>query len=507
MNILQVSTSDILGGAERVAWMLFQRYRTLGHHSWLAVGKKHSTDPGVLPMPDGDRGGAWSRSLLAARQHLLQPSRIDRPGAWRLSTLLGEAAHPGRSIGAALGREDFGFPATHQLLDLPPAPPDILHCHNLHGGYFHLRALPRLSPRLPVVVTLHDAWLLSGHCAHSFACERWQTGCGRCPDLTLYPQVRRDATAGNWARKRRIYARSRLFVSAPSQWLLDRVRQSMLLPATLESRVIPNGVDATIFNTRGRESARAALGLPADAMVVVAAAAGLRNNPWKDYASLRQVFALLAARFDRDPRSLLFITIGDAAPSEYVSNAELRAIPFITEPTAVALYLQAADVCLHAAKADTFPNVVIEALACGTPVIATAVGGIPEQILSLQCAGADPGARTYASSAATGVLVSPGSAEALAAATGALLRDHALCRAIGANAAADAAARFTLQRQVNSYLDWYRQLLLKDTTWPNRASASASSAWSSTETSENSAASGRSHRQSAATSEPTLSWA
>ena len=43
-------------------------------------------------------------------------------------------------------------------------------------------------------------------------------------------------------------------------------------------------------------------------------------------------------------------------------------------------YYQAADIYIHAAKADTFPNVVLEALACGLPVVATAVGGIPEQI-------------------------------------------------------------------------------------------------------------------------------
>ena len=63
----------------------------------------------------------------------------------------------------------------------------------------------------------------------------------------------------------------------------------------------------------------------------------------------------------------------------------------------VAQYYQAADVYLHAATADTFPRAVLEALACGTPVVATGVGGIPEQVRSLGDA--------FGPAKATGILV------------------------------------------------------------------------------------------------------
>ena len=110
---------------------------------------------------------------------------------------------------------------------------------------------------MPTVLTLHDAWLLSGHCAHSFDCERWKTGCGECPDLTIEPAIRRDATADNWVRKRDIYARSRLYVATPSPWLMGRVEQSMLAPAVEQARVIPNGVDLSVFRPADKRSIRA----------------------------------------------------------------------------------------------------------------------------------------------------------------------------------------------------------------------------------------------------------
>ena len=109
--------------------------------------------------------------------------------------------------------------------------PSVIHCHNLHSGYFDLRALPWLSRVAPVVLTLHDAWLLSGHCAHSFGCDRWKNGCGACPDLSIPPAIAKDGTAANWKRKRRIFERSQLYVVTPSQWMMDRAQQSILAPA------------------------------------------------------------------------------------------------------------------------------------------------------------------------------------------------------------------------------------------------------------------------------------
>src|SRR5262249_35811923 len=150
------------------------------------------------------------------------------------------------------GIEDFRYPGSRRLLQLTPQQPDLVHGHNLHGGYFDLRILPELSAQVPVVLTLHDAWLLSGHCSHSFDCERWKTGCGRCPDLTIYPAIRRDATASNGRRKRTIYQRSRLHVAAPCQWLMDKVNESILALGAVETRIIPNGVDRTTFHPAER---------------------------------------------------------------------------------------------------------------------------------------------------------------------------------------------------------------------------------------------------------------
>ena len=430
LRILQVSTADVGGGAERVAWNLFTRYRARGHDAWLAVGRKRSDDSHVVVVPNYESRSPWYR-LLARVASQPQPGYRGR--------LAGALADPIGRLNHLRGVEEFRYPGTSRLLELAGRRPDIVHAHNLHGGYFDLRMLPRITRQLPVVLTLHDAWLLSGHCAHSFDCERWRTGCGRCPDLTIYPAIRRDATASNWRRKRAIYARSQLHVATPSRWLLRKVEASMLAPAVVEARVLPNGVDLSVFHPADQLTARAALGIPPHAEMVLAAGVGIRNNRWKDFATLREAVARTAALLGRP---VLLVALGDDAPSERLGDAEIRFIPFQPRPETVACYYQATDVYVHATRADTFPNGVLEALACGVPVVASAIGGIPEQL--------DDGR--------TGFLVPSGDASALSMRVAQVLEQPGLRREMSSQATAAARSRFDLERQVDVYLGWYREL-------------------------------------------------
>ena len=428
LRILTVSTTDIAGGAERIAWNLFDEYRRRGLNSNLAVGYRKLDDPDVFVLGNHR---AWFKLVSRAS------ATLHNPKLKRISEAL---AQPIRTADQLAGLEDFNFPGTWNLLNLTPQPPTIVHCHNLHGDYFDLRVLPWLSHKVPVVVSMHDAWLLSGHCAHSFDCERWRTGCGECPDLTIYPAIRRDATARNWKRKQRIFQKSQLYVTTPCEWLMDKVKASMLAPAVRESRIIPYGIDTSIFRPGDKLAARAALGLPEKSHIVLFAAHRIRTNIWKDYETMRAAIGIVASELK--DQSLTFVALGEDAPSETLGNAEIRFFPFRRDVSDVARFYQAADVYLHGARIDTFPNAVLEALACATPVVATAVGGIPEQIYEGH----------------TGFLVPPADAAAMATRIVEAL-DEVTNQRISVAAAAEAAKRFVLERYVEDHLKWYEDIL------------------------------------------------
>lgn len=408
MKILQISTADEGGGAERVAWNLLQYYRRHGHDSWMAVGFKRTQDPSTFEIP---RGNSWVSRLRRLPDYLR-------------------------------GLESFRFPGTSQLLRIVPGSPDIIHCHNLHGNFFDLRALSGLSRQFPVLLNLHDAWLTTGHCAHSLGCDRWRTGCGHCPDLTIYPQLFRDGTASNWQRKLEIFRNSQVWLTAPSHWLMDRVRKSMLADAAIDMRVIPNGIDLDIFHARDRGGARREMQLPVDAAVLLFSAIRTRHDAWRDHSTIQDALRKVVAGSANGSR-IICLALGEQMAAERFGNIEVRHLPKTRDIHRLATIYRAADIYLYASLADTFPTTVIEAQASGTPVIATAAGGIPEQVVD----------------GVTGVLAPLQNSDAMAAAIVKLLADRDRLLQMGLDAEQHARRFFGLPDQAQAYLNWYDEII------------------------------------------------
>ena len=105
---------------------------------------------------------------------------------------------------------------------------DVVHFHCLHTRTLSYLALPRLTADRPSVLTLHDMWAVTGHCAYSQGCDRWKEGCGDCPHPETHPPVRRDATRLEWRLKRRAFDRSRITLVAKSAWMEEQLSESFL---------------------------------------------------------------------------------------------------------------------------------------------------------------------------------------------------------------------------------------------------------------------------------------
>jgi len=434
-RVLQINTQDCTGGAAHIARDLFKGLERRGCISYFVVGIKESHDTAVVQIPNNKNRNLIARFFISCG-NLLKRIPLLHSGGTGL-TFVGQ---PTRLWNYLNGFEDFNFPGTHTIPTIIPGfKPDIIHCHNLHGEYFDLRELPALTREIPVLFTLHDAWLLSGHCAHSFACEKWKTGCGPCPALTTYPAILRDASEYNWKRKREIFKKSRLYIVTPCQWLMEKVDQSILKPGIVGTKIIPNGVDLNFFHPADQRNARIELGLPLDKKIILFTANGIRKNIWKDYRTLQSTLAIIS----QSGKNVLCIALGERAHSEYFGDVEIRFIPPIWDPKKVAGYYQAADVYAHPARAETFPTAILEALACGTPVVASAIGGIPEQIMEGK----------------TGFLVPAGDAHLMAKRIMQLLLDDDYRQQMGREAANDAVQRFGLDRMITAYLSTYREFL------------------------------------------------
>lgn len=247
----------------------------------------------------------------------------------------------------------------------------LVHLHNLHGDWFDLSLLPRISREKPLVWTLQDMWALTGHCPHPVSCNRWrnQPCPPGCPHhFCSTPQII-DTQSEFLRRKLAVYSRTNVQLVAPSRWLARKISQGIL--ADKPVTVIPNGADEQLFHPRDRRQTRRRLGLPPDRFIILFAANFATKNPWKGGAYLQAL-----VKSDIFPRAL-FVTIGDPQPKK---SSRLWQTGFISDRNKVADYLAAADILLFPSIADTCPLTVIESLSSGTPVVGFRTGGIPELI-------------------------------------------------------------------------------------------------------------------------------
>jgi len=348
---------------------------------------------------------------------------------------------PTRRIEVAHGKVDFDFSGTKVLLDLPLQHPEILHCHNLHGNYFYLRKFSWIREHVFIIFNLQDAWLFLGHCARLFHYGRWKTGRGRYPDLSIYSRILRDVTSFKRQCKKEIYSRSRFFIATLSQWVMDRVDHSILAPSIIDKRIIPNGIDRTIFRQGDIFETWSELRLPANAQIVLFATNGIRKNVYKNYRTMHSAIDIATKNMQNS--QLLFFALGENTPAEPIGAAVIHIMPHKRNISIVTRHFQAVDSSIHAAHAETFSNTVAEARGCETPVITTAVGGIPE----------------YLHDREMGFLTPPGDALAMAAAIQRLLEDPDLKDKMGKSGIEDVRSWFSLEFQIDRSLRRYKDIL------------------------------------------------
>ncbi len=140
---------------------------------------------------------------------------------------------------------------------------------------------------------------------------------------------------------------------------------------------------------------------------------------------------------------IVMVAVGESGNGTSDAGIELIQVPHQSNPSDVATYLQAADLLIHPARADTFPSVVLEAMACGVPVIATSVGGIPEQVIDGE----------------TGFLVRVNDVTSASDRIGLVFDNPDLGRRLGTRAAELAAERFDFEDTVAKYVDFYQEIL------------------------------------------------
>ena len=315
---------------------------------------------------------------------------------------------------------------------------DLLNFHNLHSGYFNYFALPTLTQHKPAIWTLHDMWSFTGHCAYSFDCDRWQSGCGRCPYPETYPSIRRDATAIEWRLKDWVYNLSNLTIVCPSRWLYEKAENSILKRFPIHH--IPNGIDTDAYQPIDASLARTALGLPLDKKILLFSAESLLD-PRKGGDLLQMALQSLPESTKAETMLLTFGAGGEAIGN--LVGIKTMSLGYISSDRLKSMAYSAADLFIFPTRADNLPLVLQESMACGTPMVSFTVGGVPELVR--------PGI--------TGSLATPENPTNFSEKIVELLEDSSLRKEMSKQCRDIAVNEYSLGLQTDRYIDIYNKTI------------------------------------------------
>jgi glycosyltransferase involved in cell wall biosynthesis len=404
MNILHINQSDIVGGAAIAAYRLHQ---------------------GLLDQQ------VLSRLLVDKRQS----------GSDLVSTISRKRYVEGLSgrLGYHLGLNSVNLASSFKIPDHRfYIESDILNFHNLHGDYFNYLSIPTLTRYKPAVLTLHDMWSFTGHCAYSFDCDRWKNGCGHCPSLDSCPSTGRDSTRVEWKLKRWSYSRSNLTIVSPSKWLAELASESIL--GNFYIHHIPNGIDTDIYRPLDPTICRAALGISERKKVILFVAHSMQDA--------RKGSDLLISALQRLPASIksetLLLTMGEGGDTlSSLLDMPIMSLGYIGGDSLKTIAYAASDISICPTRADNLPLVLQESMACGIPMVSFNVGGVPELVR--------PGL--------TGLLAEAGDSIEFSDKIVQMLTDKAMRQRMARVCRDTALEEYSIQLQVKRYAYLYQSIL------------------------------------------------
>jgi len=271
------------------------------------------------------------------------------------------------------GIEGFGtYFSTKRLINyIKKQKFDLVHIHNLHGYYLDFFTLVGYlhASEIKVVWTLHDEWSITWLPAHSMGCTHCKDLKGKCVCSYNYPRTystffsqfmlnrKKSTFCGDWNP----------ILICPSAWLKREIEKSYL--GKCQARLIHNGVDTNLFQPVDRKyELRNKYQIPLDKKLILFSVSDI-NDSHKGYKYITDIINQLTNE------EFFFIAVGN---NNIIGTTNVRSFGYVNNENLLAEIYNLADIFLYTSLVETTPLTVLEAMACGLPVIAFNIPGVNE---------------------------------------------------------------------------------------------------------------------------------
>jgi glycosyltransferase involved in cell wall biosynthesis len=431
--IVDLLNTYTVGGAAAAALRLHESLRSHGVASrfWYKA-TKHP----IVDRPDDARPLNWPTKSGGKVRELFRQVWMRRE---RKRALRGRGA----------GQEVFTSPRHYHPTKYTLGA-DILNLHWVADWLDLPSFFTSLRANLPVVWTLHDMNPFTGGCHFSGDCRAFIEHCRHCPQLGQ--PHKNDLSTRGFKIKQQALRKQGLHIVAPSRWLMQQAQQSRLFATAESFQTIPYGLDTDLFAPADKQLSKQQLGLPTDNIVIGFGADSFQRRR-KGLSQLLQALTQVASP---EVTGLMFGQC-DGRDRHDPGLPVIRSMGYVSDRAKQARIYAATDIFVLPSLEDNLPQTGLEAMACGTPVVAFDSGGISD----------------YVRVGRTGLLARSGNSGDLAHQLRRLIKDRCMRCQMGANARAMVEQEYSRRHEATAYIDLFQRLIADPMV--QRAASSAQS--------------------------------
>lgn len=346
MRVLHLVAGELTGGAARGAYWLHKGLIEIGVDSHLLTNSRETYgDPSVISLNKSE------------------PERLWYSFRSRIGNL---------PINLYRNRKSQIFNTGIAGIDVTKHPfykdSDIIHLHWINS-LVNMHSLREVTK--PLIWTMRDMWPMTGGCHYSMDCEKYKTGCGKCPQLGS--DKAHDLSALTIQYKRQVLPTHMRLVGI-SKWLSSCAENSAVFQG-FDVRTIQNNIDTTQFTPVEKVVARRLLELDTMKKVVLIGANNV-SDFYKGFSLLCDALQYLSP----DDFQLLVFGKSDKNVLDKL-GFEYMALGRLTDNVALRIAYSAADVFVAPSRMDAFGKTLVESMSCGTPVVCFDATG-PSDIVS-----------------------------------------------------------------------------------------------------------------------------
>jgi glycosyltransferase involved in cell wall biosynthesis len=294
------------------------------------------------------------------------PDPLPLRGRQAKGRFLGVAKYPGIHRDSGLNDGQIASAVRDLVAERKP---DVVVFGNLHWAKWPLAIIDAVRDAgYAAIAYMHDCHWATGRCAYFGGCRRYMSGCdASCPTPTEYPALEPERIAGAYADRRAIFTgEGRVPIATNSAWLTKVANDAFHGQASVAT--VQLGLDEQLYRPAPKAWLRALLDLPQDAVIAIVGAVNLAED--------RKGGPMLRATLERLQRDGRTMVIGFGHNSEYIEG--VKGFGHIMDERLMPLLYGAADFMINAAHEEAFGQTLMEAAACGLPLLTTEVGGVGE---------------------------------------------------------------------------------------------------------------------------------